>query len=237
MAVPDRMDERLRTLGLVETQRMAQTLFAEVTTRGLIAPGRREREAGDRIGELAREVCGPVACPPRRVVRAGPHSVLPYGQEPPVDREIGADDIVVVDLGPLLPGYETGFARTIVLGEDPDKHRLRADLPKMFAQAREAFHVDRAVTGRQLHAEVQALAAKAGWTPAGWYAGHLAGAAPAAHAQDARADSYIGPDNALPLRRIDEGGWRAHWVLEIHLVDEHQGFGGSYKELLDLAEA
>ncbi|MFB6671062.1 hypothetical protein ACFCWG_01475 [Streptomyces sp. NPDC056390] len=36
MAALDRMDERLRTLGLVEGRRMAQALFAEVAARGLI---------------------------------------------------------------------------------------------------------------------------------------------------------------------------------------------------------
>ncbi|MFD9821575.1 hypothetical protein [Streptomyces violascens] len=65
--------------------------------------------------------------------------------------------------------------------------------------------------------------------PGGRRVGHLAGATPAA-----QGDSYIGPDNDQPLRRTTEGGWQAHWVLELHLVDEHRGFGGSFKGLLDL---
>ncbi|MFG2989123.1 hypothetical protein ACGFZK_07450 [Streptomyces sp. NPDC048257] len=65
MAVPDRMDERLRALGLVEAQRMAQAVLADVTGRGLIAPGRTERRVDARIAEVARRVfrasrtCGP----------------------------------------------------------------------------------------------------------------------------------------------------------------------------------
>ncbi|GAA2620643.1 MULTISPECIES: hypothetical protein [Streptomyces] len=35
MSAPDRMDERLRALGLVETQRMAEALFAGTAARGL----------------------------------------------------------------------------------------------------------------------------------------------------------------------------------------------------------
>ncbi|MER6253865.1 hypothetical protein ABT224_21175 [Streptomyces sp. NPDC001584] len=113
MSVPDRMDERLRAMGLVETQRMAEALFAGTAARGLVAPGRGEREASDRIG-------------------------------------------------------------------------------------------------------------------------HLVGADPSAGVRDARPDAYICAENDRPLCRTVEGGWQAHWILEIHLVDERRGFGGSCKRLLDL---
>ncbi len=43
------------------------------------------------------------------------------------------------------------------------------------------------------------------------------------------------PDNDTPLRRSDRAGWRTHWILEIHLVDEQRGFGGFHEQLLDLA--
>ncbi|MFI6048754.1 M24 family metallopeptidase [Streptomyces violascens] len=230
MAVPDRMDERLRALGLVEGQRTAQALFAEAAARGLIAPGRSERELSDRIGDLARPMSRSIPGRPRPRVRSGQHALLPCGQEPPEDRVIGEDDLVVVDIAPAPSGYGTSLARTVVVGEDPDKHRLVEDLPVMFEAGREAFRTQRALTARQLYAEVQALAARAGWALVGRHAGHLVGAAPAA-----RDDAYIGPDNDRSLRRTTEGGWQAHWVLEIRLVDEHRGFGGSFKGLLDLA--
>ncbi|WP_162688542.1 MULTISPECIES: M24 family metallopeptidase [unclassified Streptomyces] len=108
MVAPDRMDMRLRSLRLVEVQRMA-------------------------------------------MVRSGPHTVLSSSQEPP-DRVIGEDDIVVVDLGPLLAGHETDFARTVVLGDDPGRHQLVEDLARVGVAAREAFLRDDGITGRQLHA-------------------------------------------------------------------------------------
>ncbi|MFI9773434.1 M24 family metallopeptidase [Streptomyces sp. NPDC051956] len=237
MAAPDRMDERLRALGLVEGQRMAQALFAEVTARGLIAPGRSEREVSDRVGALAREAPAWRTCGSWQVVRSGrphaPRTVLPAGQEPPQDRIIAEDDIVVVDLGPLLCGHGSGFVRTVVIGQDPDGRRLLDDLPRMFAAGREAFHAHRTLTGAQLHAEVQSLAAKAGWALAGRHVGRLVGTAP--HAESAQADAHIAPANEQPLRRTTEGGWQAHWMLEINLLDEHRGYGGSYQGLLDLA--
>ncbi|EXU92865.1 M24 family metallopeptidase [Streptomyces noursei] len=233
MAVPDRMDEQLRALGLVEAQRTAQDLFAEVVARALVAPGHSEREAADRIGMLSGERFGSAARHRGCLVRSGRHTTLPYGEEPP-DLVIGLDDVVVIDLGPLLAASETDFARTVVLGDDPVRKRLCEDLPEVFAAGREAFHAEADITGSQLHSEVKAHAAKAGWALGGWHAGRLVGAPSAANAPGTPADAYVGPGNDRPLRRTVQGGWRAHWILEIHLIDEHHGFGGSYKQLLDL---
>ncbi|MFJ8159459.1 M24 family metallopeptidase [Streptomyces sp. NPDC096136] len=234
MAIPDRMDERLRALGLVEAQRKAEALFAEVVRRGLIAAGSSEYEATDRIGDLARELLGTRVRWPGRIVRSGPHTLLPCGDEPPADRVIGAADTVTVHFGPLFAGQGTDFARTVVLGDDPARLKLCEDLPRIFAAGRETFHADRHITGGRLFGELQALAGKAGWTLGGWHAGHVIGETPAANPMCAQADAYIGPDNGEPLRRTTPGGWQAHWLLEIHLVDEHTGFGGTHKALLDL---
>ncbi|WP_405982460.1 M24 family metallopeptidase [Streptomyces sp. NBC_00158] len=234
MAIPDRMDERLRALGLVEAQRKAEALFAEVTRRGLIAVGTSEYEATDRIGDLARELLGTRVRWPGRIVRSGPHTVLPYADAPPADRIVAAGDTATAHLGPLLAGQGTDFARTVVLGDDPARLKLREDLAELFTAGREAFRADPRITGRQLYEDLRALAAKAGWTLGGWHAGHLAGEPPAADPMCARADAYVWPDNDLPLRRTTPDGWQAHWLLEVHLVDEHAGFGGTHKALLDL---
>ncbi|MFE2855711.1 M24 family metallopeptidase [Streptomyces lavendulae] len=234
MAIPDRMDERLKALGLVEAQRKAEALFAEVARRGLVAAGSSEYEVTDRIGDLARELLGTRERWPGRIVRSGPHTLLPYGAEPPADRVIDAGDTVTAHFGPLLAGQGTDFARTLVLGDDPAGRRLREDLPKVFAAGREAFRADPRITGRQLYAALRDLAATAGWALGGWHAGHLTGEAPAADPICARADAYIGPDNDRPLRRTTPGGWQAHWVLEVHLVDERARLGGTHKALLDL---
>ncbi|MFE1804622.1 M24 family metallopeptidase [Streptomyces sp. NPDC059533] len=229
------MDERLRALGLVEAQRGAEVVFAEVVRRGLIAVGSSDYEVTDRIGDLAGELLGTRERRPGRIVRSGPHTVLPYGEEPPADRVIAAGDTVIAHFGPLLAPYGTDFARTVVLGDDPVRLRLRRDLPELFAAGLAAFHLDPGITGRQLYGELRALAAQWGWKLGGWHAGHLAGETPAANPMCARADAYVGPENRRPLHRTTPGGWRARWILEIHLVDEHSGFGGTYKALLDAA--
>ncbi|POX44202.1 aminopeptidase [Streptomyces sp. Ru71] len=225
------MDERLRALGLAEAQRMAEALFADVMARDVITPGRGTREAGRWIGDLARQAYGPAARRTEPVIRSGPHTMTPYEPEPP-DRVVGEDDVVVADLGPILRGYETQFARTVAFGNDPHKHSLVEDLPRVFDAGRKAFYTDTGITGRQLYAEVQAVAAKAGWTLGGGHVGRLVGADPATDFHHGHA--FLCPDNDQPLRRIVHGGWQAHWILEIHLVDEQQGFGGTHKGLLNL---
>ncbi|MFI5669548.1 M24 family metallopeptidase [Streptomyces sp. NPDC051704] len=234
MEVPDRMDERLRVLGLVEAQRKAEALFSEIGARGLVAPGAAEREVSDRIRDLANEMFGTTKHWHKRIVRSGPNTLVPYKENPP-DRVIGEDDIAFADFGPIFEEYEADFGRTFVFGADPVKHRLRDDLATVFAAGRAAFRADPHITGKQLYAQVERLAAEAGWTLGGWHAGHLVGEFPHETIDGARAESYITPDNDTPLRRTDRAGWSCHWILEIHLVDAPHGFGGFHEQLLDLA--
>ncbi|MGW4650736.1 M24 family metallopeptidase [Kitasatospora sp. NPDC004289] len=228
------MDEQLRALGLVEAQAKAERLFAEVEGRGLVTPGRGEREVSDLIRDLANEMFGTTKHWHKRIVRSGPHTVFPYRENPP-DRVIGEDDIAFADFGPIFEEYEADFGRTFVFGDDPDKHRLRDDLSTVFAAGRTAFHAAPDITGAQLHARVSRLAADRGWLLGGWHAGHLVGEFPHETIDGAKAESYVTPDNHTPLRRTDRSGWRCHWILEVHLVDPSHGFGGFHEQLLDLA--
>jgi len=158
---------------------------------------------------------------------------MPYRENPP-DRVIGADDIVFADFGPIFEEYEADFGRTFVLGDDPVKQRLRDALPKVFAAGRRCFEADQAITGKQLHAEVERLAAGAGWELGGWHAGHLVGEFPHEHIDTERVHSYITEANDLVMRTVDASGRRAHWILEVHLVDRERQLGGFYEELLTL---
>lgn len=234
MGAPDRVDEQARADGLVEAQRKAEALFAEVEKRGLVAAGAGEREVSDRIRDLANEMFGTTRHWHKRIVRSGPNTLFPYKENPP-DRIIGADDIAFADFGPVFEEYEADFGRTFVFGDDPAKHRLRDDLATVFAEGRSAFRADPHITGRGLYAEVERLAAEAGWTLGGWHAGHLVGEFPHETIDGARVESYVTPENEHPVRRTDRAGRRCHWILEIHLVDEEHGFGGFYEQLLDLA--
>ena len=83
--------------------------------RGLA--GRSEREvaaaAEARIRELGAEPSFPA------IVAAGPNGALPHAE--PGEREIGAGELVVFDMGAKLDGYCSDGTRTFASGE-PDEH-------------------------------------------------------------------------------------------------------------------
>ncbi|MET7683974.1 M24 family metallopeptidase [Streptomyces sp. NPDC005423] len=226
-------DEPTRAARLLDAQAKAERLFAEIGRRGLIAPGEGERAVSDQVRDLANEMFGTVRHWHKRIVRSGRNTLKPYRENPP-DRVIGADDIVFADFGPIFEEYEADFGRTFVLGDDPVKHRLRDDLPKIFAAGRAFFDADPDITGARLYAEVERLAAESGWELGGWHAGHLVGEFPHETIEGAHVESYITPANDTPVRRTDKSGRRCHWILEIHLIDRQREFGGFYEELLTL---
>ena len=234
MTVERGVSEDRRVEGLVAAQEKAIALFAEVEARGLVVPGAGEREASDRIRDQANAMFGTTKHWHKRIIRSGPNTLAPYRDNPP-DRVIGSDDIAFADFGPVFEEYEADFGRTYVFGDDPDKHRLMRDLPRIFDAGCAVFAADPEITGRQLHAEVERLAAEAGWVIGSWHAGHLVGEFPHEMNDGAKPASYITPENTGPLRRTDRAGQACHWILELHLVDRERGFGGFYEQLLDLA--
>ena len=226
-------DESVRAERLLDAQAKAAELFAEIEARSLIAPGRGERAVSDEIRDLAGELFGVHRYWHKRIIRSGPNTLQPYRENPP-DRVIEADDIVFADFGPLFEDWEADFGRTFVLGDDPVKNRLRADLAVIFAAGRAYFEARPEITGEQLYAHVVQLARDAGWEFGGAHSGHLVGEFPHEKIEGAEIESYIAPGSSHAMRRHDRLGRRCHWILEIHLVDRERRIGGFYEELLDL---
>ena len=225
--------EHERAARLLAAQASAVALFGEVTQRGIIAAGLSEQAASDQIRDLANEMFGKTRHWHKRIVRSGPHTLFPYRENPP-DRIIEADDIAFADFGPIFEEFEADLGRTYVLGGDPGKHRLAADLPVIFDAGRRYFAGNPDITGAGLHAEIGRLARQAGWALGGTHAGHLVGEFPHEKIHGEAIESYIAPGNTTPMRRYDKAGRQCHWILEIHLVDTARQFGGFYEQLLDL---
>ena len=222
-----------RVAGLVDAQAKAMRLFAAIEDRGLVRAGVSEQQVSDEIRDLAASLLGVERHWHKRVVRAGANSLLPYHANPP-DRTIGEDDIAYLDLGPIFEAWEADFGRTYVLGDDPDKLRLRDTLPVVFEAGRRFFDASPEITGEQLFAHMVGLAQAAGWTFGGTIAGHLVGQFPHEKIKGAEIFSYIAPGNDRPMRRLDRNGQVCHWILEVHLTDPPQQIGGFFEELLDL---
>jgi Xaa-Pro dipeptidase len=228
--------ESTRVEALREAERKAHTLFDEVVARGLIVPGVGERQLSDQIRDLAAELFDTRKFWHKRIVRAGVNTLLPYDENPP-DRILDADDILFLDFGPIFTEWEADFGRTYVLGDDPTKHRLAEDLPRIWESGRAHFASHPDITGAQLFAYVSGLITAAGWGHATEHAGHLVGEFPHVRIEGDNLESYIAPANNNPMRRLDAAGQQCHWILEVHLVDRERGFGGFYEQLLDIPSA
>ena len=225
--------ETVRTEALRDAERKAEALFDEVVARGLITAGVSERELSDQIRDLAADMFGTTRFWHKRIVRAGVNTMEPYAENPP-DRILADDDILFVDFGPIFSEWEADFGRTYVLGDDPTKHRLATDLPRIWESGRAHFAATPNITGAQLFSYVTGLIAEAGWGHVGGHAGHLVGEFPHVLVDGDKQQSYIAPANTHPMRRQDAAGQDCHWILEVHLIDRQRGFGGFFEQLLDV---
>lgn len=216
---------------LVQAQQKADSLFTEIVSTGLIRPGVLESELSREIHELAQRRFGVRRHWHKRVVRAGPNTMLTYHDEPP-DRRVAEDDAVYLDLGPIFESWEADYGRTYVVGADPDKHRLVADIESAFAAGKAHFERTPGLTAGGLYDYVAALATAAGWEFGAATAGHLIGHFPHETAPADAKKFSIRSGNPLDLREPDKSGAPRHWILEIHFVDRQRQFGGFFEQLL-----
>jgi Xaa-Pro dipeptidase len=218
---------------LLGAQRKAENLFAAIVARGLIRPGVLESELSQEIHEMAKRDFGLKRHWHKRVVRAGPNTVLGYHHEP-ADRRVAADDVVYLDFGPLFDEWEADYGRTYVLGNDPLKHKLVADIEAAFKRGKQRFMEDTELTAGALYDYVNGLAREAGWEFAAPTAGHLVGHFPHETAPGDQPRFSIRSGNPISLREPNAKGERRHWILEIHFADAARTYGGFCEELLTI---
>ena len=224
-------DEPARLARLLAAQDRAKALFDAIAETGLIRAGVTEQGLSQEIHALAEARFGLQAHWHKRVIRSGPHTLMGYPENPP-DRMIEADDILFVDLGPVFDDYEADLGRTFVVGSDPHRLKLAADLPAVFDELKADYEATPDMTGAELFARAQAASARRGWAFGGTIAGHLVGEFPHSGFPGERAISYIAPGNDMRMREPDADGRKRYWILEVHLVDPERGFGGFCEELL-----
>lgn len=223
--------ENERRARLEDAQARALKLFDAIERDGLVRPGVTEREVEDQIGELAAREFGVEKHWHKRIVRAGANGITTAGDNPPV-RTIAPDDIVYVDLGPVFEAWEADIGKSYALGDDPQKKKLVADLPRVFAQVQAFYRTNPDMTGAALYAFAQEAAAASGWRFGGKIAGHLVSEFAHALIPGDKALYRISPQNPTPMSDLDGKGRTRHWILEIHLVSPDGGFGGFYERLL-----
>src|ERR1700759_2729754 len=94
-----------RIAALRDAEAKASALFEAAIERGLVEPGKTERQLSDEVRDLAGELLGIHRFWHKRIVRAGVNTLEPYRANPP-DRVLEPDDIVFFDFGPLLEEWE-----------------------------------------------------------------------------------------------------------------------------------
>jgi Xaa-Pro dipeptidase len=229
----DEVSEQDRASALVDAESKAEQLFAEVVDRGLVLPGKSERELSDEIRDLANDLFDVRRFWHKRIVRSGINTIEPYRANPP-DLRLQDDDILFFDFGPLFEQWEADFGRTYVLGNDALKHRLADDLPRIWDLGHEHFASRADITGADLFAYVLDVIAEAGWGHGATHAGHLVGEFPHEKINGDDIDCYITHGNDQAMRRTDQAGHDCHWILEVHLIEPDGQFGGFFEQLLDL---
>jgi Xaa-Pro dipeptidase len=227
----DVMTDPDRRAALEAAEAKALAMFDAIETAGLIAPGRTEGEVARDIFALAEARFGVAQHWHRQIVRTGANT-LTTASDYPDELTIAADDTVYVDLGPVFEAWEADIGRTYAVGADPEKHRLAADLPRVFERVQSHYRASPDITGSELYAFAQAAADEAGWVFGGAIAGHWVGEFPHNRWPGERPLMAIWPDNTAPMRTPDHLGRERNWILEIHLVDRARTFGGFYERLL-----
>jgi Xaa-Pro aminopeptidase len=220
-----------RRAELEAAQEKALALFEAIEAGGLIAPGRTESAVAEAIFALAEARFGVAQHWHRQIVRSGPNTLTTAADYPDA-RAIEPDDTVYIDLGPVFEAWEADIGRTYAVGDDPEKHRLVADLPRVFDRVQRHYQASPDITGAELYAFAQQAAEEAGWLFGGAIAGHLVGEFPHSRWPGDRPQMVIWPANTAPMRLPDHLGRERHWILEIHLVDRAKTFGGFHEQLL-----
>ena len=223
--------EEARRAQLEAAEARAMALLDRIEALGLIAPGRTERDVEQDILRLAETEFGITKHWHKRIVRAGPNTLAIARDHPPI-ATILADDIVFLDLGPVVEAWEADVGRSYVLGDDPGKRRLVADLDRIFAAVQAHYQAHPDITGAELYVEAVAQAKSAGWHFGGEIAGHLVAEFPHACLPGDKEHGRIGPNNPTRMRDPDGNGEQRHWILEIHLVAPDHSFGGFTERLL-----
>jgi methionine aminopeptidase len=152
----------------------------------------------------------------------------------PPHRTVAENDLLYVDVGPVFDGFEGDVGKTYLLGTDPDKSRLVRDLEAIFHTARGQYQARPGMTGAELYALVSRLSSEAGWLYGNTTAGHLVGPFPHLKVYGDMPANQIRPENHTPMNAASADGLKRHWILEIHLVDSNQTYGGFFEDLLTL---
>ena len=121
-----------------------------------------------------------------------------------------------------------------MLGSNPHKLKLRADVERAFEEGKRYFNEHPELTSAEFFHYAVDLAKQYGWEFGGPIAGHLIGHFPHERIPEDKITLYVHPQSQLKMRSLNEEGQTRHWILEIHFVDRALEIGGFFEELLTI---
>ncbi|MEP6646173.1 MAG: M24 family metallopeptidase [Saprospiraceae bacterium] len=213
-------------------EQKAKELFKAIEDRGLIMPGKTEKQLCDEIVQVAKEDFGTENHWGKKIVRTGINTLQPYASNPQ-DLVIQNDDIVFFDFHPVFDGWEADLGRTYVLGNDPLMHKIKKDVEAAWHEGNAWYFKQTKLTGAEFFNYAVGLAAKSGYEFGNAIAGHIIGEFPHEQPDDPNDLCLdVHPDNHNDILQLDKNGNKRHWILELHFIDRKNKIGAFFEQLL-----
>ncbi len=217
---------------LLNAQNTSIQFFKAIEESNLIIAGKSEEQLNSEVCDLAVKQFGIENHWHKKIVRSGKNTLAIYPDNPP-NRVIEKDDILFIDLGPIVDDHEADIGRTYVLGNDAQKLKLKRDVEAAWYEIKEWYHQQTTLKASDLFQYVVEKAKEYGWQFGGEIAGHIVGKYP--HEQPADPKSLeldVHPENHNDMFLPDADGNQRHWILELQFVDKENGIGGYFEQLL-----
>jgi Xaa-Pro aminopeptidase len=217
---------------LIDAQNVSLQFFKAIEENKLIVAGKTEAQLNEEICCLALSEFGIKRHWHKKIVRAGKNTLSAYQDDPP-DRIIEEGDILFIDLGPVVKGYEADIGRTYVLGNDPRKLKLRNDVEAAWYEIQDWYQLHTTLKASALFQYAAGKAEEYGWEFGGAIAGHIVGKYPHEQPLDPLSlELDIHPDNPNDIFLHDEDGNERHWILELQFIDRENEIGSYFEQLL-----
>jgi Xaa-Pro aminopeptidase len=217
---------------LFRSEQKAKQLFKTIEDRGLIVPGKTEKQLCDEILQIAKDEFGVENHWGKKIVRAGSNTLQPYMADPQ-DRMIQEGDILFFDFHPIFDGWEADLGRTYVLGNDPLKLKIKNDVEAAWYEANAWYFQQETLTGADYFNYATELAKRYGYEFGNAIAGHIVGHYPHEQPDDPNDLCLdVHPDNHEDILQLDPHGNKRHWMLELHFVDRKNNIGAFFEQLL-----
>jgi Xaa-Pro aminopeptidase len=217
---------------LSNAEKITIELFEAVEKNNLITAGKSEAQLVSEVAHLALEKFGITNHWHKKIVRTGVNTLATYNENPP-NRIIQDDDILFIDFGPIIEGYEADLGRTYVIGNNTTKLKLKNDVEKAWYEIQEWVQKQEQLKASDLFQVAVEKANEYGWTFGGEIAGHIVGEFPHEQPLDPKSlELDIHPHNHNDMFLLDANGNKRHWILELQFIDKAKEIGGYFEQLL-----